>query len=390
MEADSNVVTLTREELYHQVWSKPMSTLAKEYHLSDVGLAKVCKKHKIPRPDRGYWAKKDFGKAPPQTPLPICTDNELKTIELRRYSTEENAAATGKAIEGPPPFEAQIMALLERAKGLPKIEVPLTLEKPHTLIERTRKHFAGKLNAPRNAKPEDLEPLNIEVPKDLLPRALRIFDCLLKIIEAFGGKFQIKKEQWGHKWQTTFSFGGPEEVEIRLRVAYKGVHTTEGSWTRYEQVPTDVLMFDSGAGSLCTTYFREPPGKKVEESLNKIVIRLIKAAGTERNQQIKNKKWRNEYAEKQKRQEDLAQQKEAELAKVREFIHMAECWHKSTTVRSYIRAVIRKSAGPEEKYAEGSALDTWVRWASAQADRIDPLVSPKPPSILDENILSLF
>lgn len=384
MAGDSEVVMLSRAELYTLVWTKPMGTLAKEYHLSDVALAKICEKHNIPRPDRGYWAKKEFGKAPPQTPLPISCDHELKKIELRRYAVDENVGATGEAIEGPPPFDEQIMALIEKAKGRPKIEVPLTLESPHPLVERTRKYFAGKLNAPKNAKPEDMEPLNIEVPKDLVPRALCIFNCLIKTIEGFGGKFQIKKEQWGDKWQTLYSFGGLEAVEIRLRVAYKGVHTTEGTWTRYEQVPTDILMFDSGSGSLCTTYFRESPGKKVEDSFNKIVVRLIKEAGKDRNQRIKNAKWRREYDEKIKRQEEFAKRKEAELAKVKELIHRAESWHKSTILRAYISEMIKKSAGPEGKYEEGSPLDTWVQWASAQADRMDPLVSSKPPSILDE------
>jgi len=49
--------TLSREELYEQVWSVPMVRLAKEYGLSDVGLAKIGKKHNIPRPPVCYWAK---------------------------------------------------------------------------------------------------------------------------------------------------------------------------------------------------------------------------------------------------------------------------------------------------------------------------------------------
>ena len=78
MEAASKVVRLTRQELYDQVWSTPMRKLALRYGLSDVGLAKICARHDIPRPLRGYWAKKEFGKAPPQTPLPNTQDNRLE------------------------------------------------------------------------------------------------------------------------------------------------------------------------------------------------------------------------------------------------------------------------------------------------------------------------
>ncbi|MGH7826451.1 MAG: hypothetical protein ACREQ7_14905 [Candidatus Binatia bacterium] len=51
-----------REQLYDEVWSEPTQNVAKKYGLSDVGLAKVCKKLQIPRPGLGYWAKKAAGK----------------------------------------------------------------------------------------------------------------------------------------------------------------------------------------------------------------------------------------------------------------------------------------------------------------------------------------
>ena len=57
------MATINRKELYKKVWEMPITQLSKEYGLSDVGLAKICKKHNVPRPPRGYWARKV------QTPL---------------------------------------------------------------------------------------------------------------------------------------------------------------------------------------------------------------------------------------------------------------------------------------------------------------------------------
>lgn len=48
---------LTRTELYELVWSEPMTKLAKRFGISDVGLAKACRRAGIPVPERGYWAK---------------------------------------------------------------------------------------------------------------------------------------------------------------------------------------------------------------------------------------------------------------------------------------------------------------------------------------------
>ena len=50
-------IFIERWELYRQVWAKPMNQLAKEYGISDVALAKTCRKENIPLPGRGYWAK---------------------------------------------------------------------------------------------------------------------------------------------------------------------------------------------------------------------------------------------------------------------------------------------------------------------------------------------
>jgi hypothetical protein len=62
--------TFTRSEFYDLVWSKPMTHLAKDFALSDVALHKICRKHDIPNPPLGWWAKKAAGKAVKQTPLP--------------------------------------------------------------------------------------------------------------------------------------------------------------------------------------------------------------------------------------------------------------------------------------------------------------------------------
>lgn len=51
----ANIVQIKRKELYQRVWSEPVTKLAKEFGLSDVGFAKLCKRNEIPRPPRGYW-----------------------------------------------------------------------------------------------------------------------------------------------------------------------------------------------------------------------------------------------------------------------------------------------------------------------------------------------
>lgn len=77
---------LTRKELYEKVWSQSVSSLAKEIGISDVGLAKICKRYNISRPSLGYWAKKQVGIKVQQKPLPKEDDSGV--IEIRGHPSD--------------------------------------------------------------------------------------------------------------------------------------------------------------------------------------------------------------------------------------------------------------------------------------------------------------
>ncbi len=57
-----NRMVLTRDTLYQQLWSEPILHLVARLGLSDRGLAKLCARHDIPVPSRGWWAKKQHSR----------------------------------------------------------------------------------------------------------------------------------------------------------------------------------------------------------------------------------------------------------------------------------------------------------------------------------------
>lgn len=61
---------ITREELYEQIWTKPMIEVAKGYDVSSSYLARICSDLRVPRPGRGYWARRAAGKSVSKAPLP--------------------------------------------------------------------------------------------------------------------------------------------------------------------------------------------------------------------------------------------------------------------------------------------------------------------------------
>jgi hypothetical protein len=101
------------------------------YGISDVGLAKICRKHNIPRPPRVYWAQKEFGKTPLQVALPNPGD-ECKII-LR--DPEEGR------ISSPVLRDVVKQKKVEEEKKEAKIEVAESLRGSHILVSQANQEL---------------------------------------------------------------------------------------------------------------------------------------------------------------------------------------------------------------------------------------------------------
>jgi len=82
-----------------------MTHLAKEFAISDVALHKICKKHDIPNPPLGWWAKKAAGKSVTQTPLPKAKVAHLNRITIADGDLSREPTAIKRARE-----EARVLA----------------------------------------------------------------------------------------------------------------------------------------------------------------------------------------------------------------------------------------------------------------------------------------
>jgi hypothetical protein len=81
---------LTRRAMYELVWSRPMRKVAEEFGISDVALKKICNKHRVPTPVRGYWAKKEAGKPVKQVNFHETADPQDERIVI--YGSRNNLA----------------------------------------------------------------------------------------------------------------------------------------------------------------------------------------------------------------------------------------------------------------------------------------------------------
>lgn len=120
--------TFTRSEFHALVWSKPMTHLAKEFGLSDVALHKISRKHDIPTPPAGWWARQAAGKPVSITPLPAGDDpghirivsNDLGLGDAKLATVREEARVRATSIAAPPaashPIIDKSLAKLRKAR----------------------------------------------------------------------------------------------------------------------------------------------------------------------------------------------------------------------------------------------------------------------------------
>jgi hypothetical protein len=77
LEANPNT-SITREDLYDQVWSQPLNKIALRFGVTSGDISKACAALNVPKPEQGHWTKVDLGKAAPVPLLPA--DDSLKTL----------------------------------------------------------------------------------------------------------------------------------------------------------------------------------------------------------------------------------------------------------------------------------------------------------------------
>lgn len=360
-------MTLTREELYELVWSKPVIHIAKEYGFSDNGIRKICKKHDIPLPKSGYWSKLKFNKKVDKIKLP--KQNDSLQISLEKTN---NLLYTGAH----PLSELALRKKeIEETKGL-SLTVPSRLSNAHkyTLATKTYQEKLFLRNKTRNWNIElnSRDVLSINVSEKLLGRALRFMDTLVKVLEKRG--YQVKAN---NKTEVVI-----KEQTYSLRLTEKNRRVkreTNHSWDSYDFEPT---------GNMCLKIDRSYPIKEwsdskskfLEERLVDILAWLELRAKRDEQEAIEWAIRHKQYEEQRKREEELQKLKDKELAMFESLFHTATRWHKSQYLRNYIKEF--------EQYAiKSNTLDLdkekWIKWAKEKADWFDPFIEKEVELLKD-------
>lgn len=361
MSSSKSVTTIfTRRELYNLVWSKPITTITKEYACSYHGLRKICKEYNIPTPKGGHWSKLRHGKESSQDRLPNGDNVKIDLAELNKTNESSNSLKKQKKV-----FEDSKL----------NFSVPKRLTKPHYLVKEARSIM-------KDRKPIGFGPgrdiiysrgdcISIEVTEKYLSRALRLWNALIKLLLKRGHSISETKT-------SEFLIFG-ESIWIRVREVLKREKIEDTSWDRYEMYGSGVLSIKIEV-SYNEKEFRDKKSKTIEEQLPDIIAKLELMAREEIKERIERqerwKKIEKEEAIKKAREEKVT----TELNNFKQLFETADRWHRSQYLRNYINEF--------ERYAvESNSLDShkrdWIAWAKEKADWYDPFIE-KEVDLLSE------
>lgn len=362
-----------RQVLYEQVWAQPMTKLAKEYGISNVALAKICKKLHIPYPWRGYWRRKETGKAVKQLPLPPNLDPAKQAATIHRTIRSEVIEHMSE--------ETTQRVTAEQAPEQ-KIEVPDRLGKPHRLLsEHLTEWRSAKVDKYGAIWSEDIRQLNMRVSPKSLSRALRIMNTLFHALEARGYPVGM---QDGHNRSLGVRING-EPIEFGLKEKFRRIDHPDQknprlqSWERerHQYVPSGILFLKItqwGVDGLQKTW-SDGKTSKLESCLNDFVAGLLKVAEAAKARRLKQEQEEQLRREAERRRQEETQKRQEELASRQKLEQEAASWAKSQQLRAYLSALKDMLIAKHGEIQSGSQADQWLTWAYQHADRLDPLVN---------------
>jgi hypothetical protein len=372
---------LSREELYAIVWQEPMRTLAKRFSVSDVAMAKWCKKLHIPVPGRGYWAKKAAGHKVRQTPLrplPATAERSTATITPTPPAVAAPRSDEPESVRGQREYEA-------RTENL--ISVAGDLRSSHALVRQTTASIRAA-HAPSDPySTYKREPrLDIDVSDALFNRALRVCNAILKGLDARGFTPSLGKgddrETHAVVLGQRLAFGVREGTKRRENPPPQK-QRVNGQWIipyyqRYTFEPSGELTLFvrnwGGHGHFRT--WKDGKHRRIEEYLNEFMVALVERAEDQRALEARWERDRQERAVAEQRRYEEQQRREREVERVRELETQAKNWAKSRDLNAYLAAVRDMAQVRHGGIQPGSELGTWLEWATRYAASLDPLRPP--------------
>ena len=376
-------VFLTRKELYERIWSRPIRDNAKELGLSDVGLAKLCRRSGIPLPPQGYWLT---APGPDRErliePLPPADAGERRNFQFRiedaevleRLDTARQRAEQALAEAAPSP------ANLAEARRFAKVMRGAV--DARKLDERGILVPSGKLPVPLRVSPAQLE------------RALLALERLAARLLALRAPIEQHSEHGG---LLTMAINGQkysfwiEETSKRserpLTAKEQKEQEREPSYfyyrDRWQFTPAGTLTLKLSHDRY--NWPRRQWGDTISAGIeDRIDVIVADAFALAEKENAEAERWRKEQRRDKARQlwaQRRARREQFAALKVRELKRQARDWTRAQMLRGYVEAVARAELPTLPIFHSASDRDDWLAWSLGVVEALDPLGNGRAGSL---------
>jgi len=369
---------LTRQQMYDLVWSVPASKLSERFGLSGRGLAKLCERHGIPVPERGWWAKTAAGLSVEKTPLRPATNPYLETIQLyvredfRHWLSAEELAM----------FEQR----LAEEKAVAALVVPTTDDSRHPVVVGSRKKL-------RNSASTSLH-IDISVTKDLREKALCAAAGLVTACETRGYSF-VQPSASTDAVAAVKVFDQPVGLKIEepmlnvphvLTKSEAREKAVGRGWNipKYDSMPSGQLaiVLDHHADGERRTFSNTPqhPIESVIGDVMKALVRIAMRLRADENRRAERERREREAAELRRQEEQRRREEAARIAEERrrrrELLQQAVRLRQADSLDHLIRSVENAAA---KANLDDDNLTAWIAFARSVLQAVTPL-----PTLLDQ------
>lgn len=412
MSSTKEPLTITRQDLYELVWSKPLVELAKDFGLSDVALAKRCRKLGIPVPGRGYWARVAAGQTPRQPPLKKREDQVRDYSALYFNAPQEPTDVQNSQPKG----TAEDVALRERI-----IVLQPALGADHNPLSPAVKRAAVNLKRPWAreitwVRGEKSGPLTrIDVSNLVADRALRLADQLLISANMVDWPFQTPPEPAESETRYRRPYDPLPDTPVYGCLLVKGEALTfriderrrqvEHVLTedekdskrrgqlyfspRWDLIPTGELRLHllHPNSNLAMQTWKDSAKRPLEEQINTVLLGFLEESLRIKETREERRRTEIEQRRRETLQRQQSERRSANAKLIHELEAQAGAWLRARLLRSYLRS-LKRALG--ERKVEAS-LDKepidFLAWAARYVDQLDPLAStPHDADLMDENL----
>jgi hypothetical protein len=354
-------IRLTRTELHESVWATPMRTLAKEFGMSDVGLAKICRKHNVPVPPVGYWRRKETGYKVKCPPLPPAKDGrEHLDIYIRERLRPE--------------FEDLARQTAPKIAIAPDVSHPFAL-RSEKLLRRGKLNQRGLVIAKNGALS------HILVSREQLPRALKILNALLLALEE-----RNQPASWPKQENALLAVSIDDEaVRFSLsEITDSAPHILTPSevnhpWSapKYDYKLTRRLQLQIAnlppfMGPIRRTW-ADGKQQRIEDCIGDFMVGLTVAAAAIRKNRQETEERHRRREEDRKREEEERRIAEEQKRKAELVTELIGNWEEAVRLRRFVQAIEQETARSDFSEAERKDIQQVADWTREYADSLDPL-----------------